>query len=60
MWRRAALVRGTYLLVTANPALSLLILSTLMMEAIRFIETSLRKIPTRRHIEEDGFLGHIS
>jgi hypothetical protein len=32
------------------------IASTLKMEAIRSSETSVNKIPTRRHIPEDGIL----
>jgi hypothetical protein len=56
---------GTYLLhirSRRNPLLTLIhrswISSTPNMEAIRSSETSVNKIPTRRHIPEDGIL-HI-
>jgi hypothetical protein len=42
------------LLVTANVFPSSLILFTLMMEAMRFSETSDLKRSTRRNIPEDG------
>jgi hypothetical protein len=43
------------LLVTANVR-SLLILSTLMMEAVRSFETSVLTRATRYHLSEDGIL----
>jgi hypothetical protein len=53
--RRVALVSVLGLLVTANvPSSSILV--TLMMEAIRYTETSVVTRDTRRHIPEDGML----
>jgi hypothetical protein len=44
------------LLVTANVAVKLLVLFTLMMESIRFSVTSVLARTTRRHITEDPIL----
>jgi hypothetical protein len=44
------------LLVTVNAQLSVMILSTLMMEAIHNTEISIIERPTRRHIPENGIL----
>jgi hypothetical protein len=48
------------LLVTANVVPSSLIISTLMMEAIRSSETSVLTRTTRRHIPQDGILQALS
>jgi hypothetical protein len=52
MWRYVALVRTDI----SNIVPSSLILSTLMMEAIRSPETSVLTRATRRNIPEDGIL----
>jgi hypothetical protein len=43
-------------IITVNVVPSSPILFTLMMEAIRCADTSVRKEATRRHIQEDGIL----
>jgi hypothetical protein len=48
------------MLVTASVVLSSLISFALIMEAMRFSETSVLTGATRRHISEDGILqGHL-
>jgi hypothetical protein len=56
MWRRVGILltwSDSYLLTLIHRSW---IASTLKMEAIRSSETSVNKIPTRRHIPEDGIL----
>jgi hypothetical protein len=57
MWRRVPFLRSVLrLLVTANVVPSSLILSTLMMEATCFSESSVTTRATRRYIPEGGIL----